>query len=84
MALKKTIKTAFGLECKDAYHRVERMQIDQKTRIAFRVRAYADVDAQPLADDGFVCDYDLNGKNPIAQAYEFLKTTSEFQNAQDC
>jgi hypothetical protein len=28
--------------------------------------------------------YDINGENPIKQAYEYLKTLPEFANATDC
>lgn len=29
-------------------------------------------------------DYDINGANPIAQAYEHIKTLPEFEGAVDC
>jgi len=30
------------------------------------------------------CAYDINGKNPIAQAYDHAKTLPEFAGAVDC
>ena len=44
-----------------------------KTTISYMVRSYKDESS-----------YSIDGKNPIAQAYEHLKTLPEFQNAKDC
>ena len=85
MALQKTVPTPFGFEAQGAYHRVEGVQLTTKTQINFQVRAYKDASGVPyFAEQQHSCAYDLNGANPIAQAYEFLKTLPEFENAADC
>jgi len=86
MALKKTITILSGLVAQDAYHRVEGLQLEGKDIIAFRVRSYKNSDANlpSFQEAAFKCSYDLNGKNPIAQAYEYAKTQEEFLDSQDC
>jgi hypothetical protein len=85
MALKKTSQTAFGIEVADAYHRVEGLKLVGKDQIAFQVRSYKDNSGLPhFADAAAGCAYNLNGENPIKQAYVYLKTTPEFADAQDC
>ncbi len=85
MALKKTSQTAFGIEVADAYHRVEGLKLVGKDQIAFQVRSYKDSSGLPhFADAASGCAYDINGENPIKQAYVYLKTTPEFAGAQDC
>lgn len=85
MALKKTTTTIQGFTANNAYFRVEEIKLLNKTQIAFSVRGYKDNSGVPAFEDCFLfCDYDIAGKNPIAQAYEHLKTLPEFQNAIDC
>lgn len=85
MALKKTVIAPQGFEAKNAYHRVEAVRITGKTSMQFNV--YSHIDAETVsffAEYLFDCPYDLNGKDPIAQAYEFAKTQPEFEGAEDC
>jgi hypothetical protein len=84
MALRKAT-LVFGIEFGGAYHRIENVRIQGKTAILFDVKSYAD-QSQGVAFVEKVqgCSYDLNGKNPIAQAYDFVKTLPEFVNSQDC
>lgn len=85
MALKKTITTAQGFIADDAYFRVEEVRLAGKDKIAFSVRGYKDNSGLPAFEDrSLICDYDLNGKNPIAQAYDYIKTLPEFSDATDC
>lgn len=86
MAFKKTINAPIGVQVQDAYHRVEFVMIDKsKKRIEFRLRTYKDVNSSSwISDASHACRYDINGLNPIAQAYVYLKSQSEFQDAQDC
>lgn len=37
-----------------------------------------------VKSQNYVVSLNLNGDNPIKQAYEYLKTLSEFENAVDC
>jgi hypothetical protein len=84
MALKKTAQTPFGIEIVNAYHRVEGVRIVDKTKIAYQLRSYADVNFSSFNDASFESVYTLEGENPIAQAYKHLKTLSEFESAIDC
>lgn len=84
MALQKTVPTPQGFTATDAYHRIEQVSIDTKTKVSFRVRSYKDAnEAVAFADHGYECDYDLDGSNPIAQAYVYLKTLDSFSSATD-
>jgi hypothetical protein len=84
MALKKTKQTSFGIDVADAYHRVENLRLEGKDKIAFGVRSYANQEKPFFAEQVFSCDYLINGANPIAQAYNHLKTLEEFAGATDC
>jgi len=84
MAIKKTINTVYGFEAADAYHRVEGVRLEGKDKIVFQLRAYTDVGFAAVADQSFECAYDLDGENPIAQAYTHIKTLPEFAGATDC
>lgn len=86
MALQSTIQSPHGITVKDAYHRVENVAIQEKTRIRFEVRSYQNKEPGfPWFNELILsCPYDLNGANPIAQAYAHIKTLPEFENATDC
>jgi hypothetical protein len=86
MALQKNFESAHGIELNSAYHRVENVMLIDKTKMSFNVRAYVNNEAKflPLKDSGHTCNYEINGLNPIKQAYEYLKTLPEFAGATDC
>jgi len=85
MALKKTVTTEQGFEANGAYHRVEGVRLNGKTSMSFQIRSYKDAkDCLAFSDAMHICAYDIEGKNPIAQAYEYLKTLPDFTGAIDC
>jgi hypothetical protein len=84
MALKKTITTNHGINVIDAYHRVGSVRLQGKSQITFNVYVYADPTKQFISESLEVAPYDLTGANPLAQAYEHLKTLPEFAGATDC
>jgi hypothetical protein len=84
MALSKTTTSPHGFEATSAYHRVEGVSLITNASMTFRVRAYKDASFPAFADDGYSCAYDINGENPIKQAYLYLKTLPEFATATDC
>lgn len=84
MALKKTVVTPHGFDAVDAYHRVEGIRLIGKTTIKFHVRSVKNETSPHFADAEFEAAYDLNGANPLAQAYAHLKTLPEFAGAVDC
>lgn len=84
MALEKTVVTLHGFDAAGAYHRVEGTQVGKDT-MTFQVRSYKDNSGLPhFADSSFSCGYDIQGDNPISQAYKYLKTLPEFADALDC
>ena len=84
MALKITVTTPHGIIVKDAYHRVESVQIVGKTAIKFQVRSYTSPGFPHFADVEYSSAYSIDGENPISQAYAHLKTLPEFAGAVDC
>lgn len=84
MALEKTVTTPHGFDATNAYHRVEGLSLISKDKIRFAVRSYKDA-TQPFFDEVVMeCEYDLDGENPIKQAYEHVKTLEEFVDAVNC
>jgi hypothetical protein len=87
MALSKTLTLSdnFGeiITFNNAYIQVSKVDSDKNN-------AYADVTisrspaGQPLQQRQFKFSLDLEGPNPIKQAYEHLKTLPEFADAVDC
>jgi hypothetical protein len=84
MALKKSIETNFGLTVEDSYIRVEGMRILEKNKLQFQVRYSVDETHPHFQDVEYSCMYEIDGKNPFKQAYEYLKTKQEFAGALDC
>lgn len=84
MALKKTTITSNGFEAQNAYHRVEGLSLLGKQNITFRVSSYKDESSDSFGEKCYLCSYDINGENPIKQAYLHLKTLLEFAGAVDC
>jgi hypothetical protein len=84
MALKKTITTRQGIEVKDAYFRVVNVTLNGKTGMQFAVAFSKNADSPAVESTAYNCAYSIAGQNPIAQAYEHLKTLPEFAGAQDC
>jgi hypothetical protein len=84
MAFKKTIISQQGFGSVDAYHRVECVALEGKTNISFKLRAYKDVTFPFFNEKEFNCSYDLDGDNPIKQAYKFIRKTDEYKDAVDC
>lgn len=84
MALKKTVITQHGFTANDAYHRVESVTVVNKNQIDFLVKSYAETDKPAFAEALYCAAYDLDGDNPIKQAYIALKATPDFADAIDC
>jgi hypothetical protein len=98
MALKLTKSTVHGFVADGAYHRVENVRINQKQSyefeesssgpvfmMSFTLRSYKQNDGSPFfAESQHSCVYDIEGSNPIAQAYEHLKELPELAGAVDC
>ena len=87
MALQKTVtlKTNFGTDAEftNAYVRVDSVKVEKNFAQAL-VQTHKEKDGQVLEQKGYSFGYDLNGLNPIAQTYVYLKSLSDFANAVDC
>jgi len=83
MALQKNAVTSSGLVCNNAYHRVGNVTLINKVAISFSVLVSKNKEMPFFSDYIYYCDYDINGANPIKQAYEHLKTLPEFADATD-
>lgn len=84
MALQLTKTTKSGIEVKNAYIRVDQLSLSGKEDITFKVNSYKDKSLPAFEEDFYGCHYDINGENPIKQAYLHLKTLPEFSDATDC
>jgi hypothetical protein len=85
MALKKNFETQFGFTLVDAYHKVLSVKIENKTSMAFSVGVFVDAEKEiPAQAISYFCDYDLTGKNALAQDYAHLKTLEAFDGSEDC
>lgn len=83
MALKKTITTESGLEAVGAYHRVEALMLTSKTEMRFNIRSYVVTNLPFFTEQVLTAPYDLEGANPIKQAYEQVKKLDAFAGAED-
>lgn len=85
MAITKTITASNGLIAKNACHKVTNVQLIGKAKLAFLVSSYENANASlPFDTKAHECAYDIEGDNPIAQGYIYLKTLPEFSDAKDC
>lgn len=83
MALKIDTTTPQGIAVSGAYCRIESISLT-KTAITFALRRYKDNSGLPFFLEEYVtAPYDLTGKNPIQQAYDYLKALPEFASAVD-
>ena len=85
MAICKTVTTVYGIEVADAYHRIEAVTLQGKLEISYCVRSYKDASGLPFFAEKYLTSaYDINGLNPLAQAYTHVKTLPDFAGAVDC
>ena len=83
MALSKNTVTASNLEIQDAYIKVAKVEVT-KNLMGITISYSKDSDSEAFQKAIYSASYDLDGNNPIAQAYEHLKTLPEFADAVDC
>lgn len=81
MALQKTVEFN-GIQVQDAYIKISEFS-GSKTRITFKVATSASSGEPAFKKEAYTCTYDIDGENPIRQAYEFLKVQPEFAGATD-
>lgn len=83
MALCKSITTVYGITVAETYLRVENLVV-KKDAINFQLKGYVSTENPNFYSADFVCSYNIDGENPIKQAYEHLKTLSNFAGAVNC
>jgi hypothetical protein len=85
MAFTRTIETDWGMTVLDSYCRIEAVSLASKSSISFHLRFYAKPENKPFfKEQVFACSYDIDGVNPIKQAYLYLRSLPEFASAKDC
>ena len=65
-----------------AYFRVSSVTA-QKDTMTFGLGLHATETSEMISHETYSCAYDIDGENPIKQAYEHLKTLPEFSDAED-
>lgn len=83
MAIKVNTKLATGIRVDGAYCRVEYPSLT-KDSLTFHLRKYVAEDKPFFEENIYTASYILEGENPFKQAYLYLKTLPEFQDAIDC
>jgi hypothetical protein len=79
-----TMATSFrGIDIPAAYVRVASFY-GNKSSVEVCVTVAAMRDAPALESRNYVLSYDIDGDNPIRQAYLHLKSLPEFSGAVDC
>jgi hypothetical protein len=84
MAIQSSVKTEFGLELPAAYIRISSTATTGKDVLVFTAGMFADSNHPAITQRQYTCPLDLNGPNPIKQAYLHLKSLPEFAGATDC
>lgn len=82
MAIKSNVDFK-GVPINNAYIKICRYQGD-KDKLFFDVGIHTKSGEKMIASHGYQCALNLDGANPVKQAYEHLKTLPEFSNAVDC
>jgi hypothetical protein len=84
MALSLTVQQETGIEVQDAYIQVVSALVHKNQTATACYLTFADTKKLPLDSTEVTYPYDLNGSNPIKQAYLYLKSLPEFEGAEDC
>jgi len=85
MALTQDYLTAWAFTIPLAYFKVTSVMVESKTVMTVFVRVFANKDcSNAVLETRYSGEYNLEGPNPIKQAYLFLKTLPEFSDATDC
>lgn len=72
-----------GLTLQDAYHRIASVDVT-KSEMTFSVSVGVNEESEQLFAKCYHCNYDIEGNNPIKQAYEHLKSLEEYAGSKDC
>ena len=88
MAISSTVNLETGITVSDCYIRLVSISVENNGSDGGSATAllhfFADRAKPPFASRSVSFLYNLEGENPIKQAYEHLKTLPEFEGAIDC
>jgi hypothetical protein len=84
MALSLTIQQETGIKVQDAYIQVASALVHKNQTATACYLTFADTKKLPFNSMEVTYPYDLEGPNPIKQAYLYLKSLPEFEGAEDC
>lgn len=85
MALRKNTIVQGGVEVTDAYLKAMPVNVVGKTSLWISVQVLKDEEQlTPVTTITLTGPYDINGANPIKQAYDYIKTLPEFEGSVDC
>ena len=89
MALTKPVALPTGIGIPNAYVRIDELQIKRfgsRRTMTFLLYVYVDKNAKMLPADiqQFSIDFDMDGPNPFAQAYAYVKSLPDYAGAVDC
>lgn len=84
MAFSLTVNQETGITVLSAYVRIDSISIRKGAIGNAVVKFFVEPNKAPFESRDFIFPYDLDGPNPIKQAYEHLKTLPEFEGAEDC
>lgn len=74
-----------GIQVSGAYCTVGSLGFSgDKSKVIFALYRRASKENEPFDSHPFTAPYDIEGSDPFAQAYEYLKTRPEFESATDC
>jgi hypothetical protein len=85
MALSMDTTSKQGFTAPNAYIRIQSISIIGKTQMEFSIGFFKTAETESSFDyQTWSCAYDVNGSNPFAQSYKYLKTLPSFATATDC
>lgn len=84
MALQKSMITDEGFTSSETYIKIAQVAINNKTELQLVVTFAKDSESKPFKNTMYQGSYDINGENPLAQGYTYLKTLDEFTDVIDC
>jgi len=84
MAFSLTVNQETGITVSNAYVRIDSISIRKGAIGNAVVKFFVEPTKAPFESRDFIFLYELDGPNPIKQAYLHLKTLPEFADAVDC
>jgi hypothetical protein len=82
MAIEKTITLNTGIVVENCVHVVDVVSIVGRSKMHFSILCYVkNAGAESFNPKTYIADYDIDGPNPIKQAYQYLHSLPDFEGA---